>query len=48
MAYSSAHVDGVESELIVRSSHSCHGDPRTIEEVELFVLRLQNRWLCES
>jgi hypothetical protein len=31
--YSSAHVDYVESELIVRWSHSCQDQPATIEEV---------------
>jgi hypothetical protein len=34
VAYSSAHIDGVDSELVVRDSgHSTQGDPRTIEEV---------------
>lgn len=31
--YSSAHIDGVESELIVRDSHSTQATPATIEEV---------------
>jgi pimeloyl-ACP methyl ester carboxylesterase len=31
--YSSAHIDGVASELIVRSSHSAQAVPETIEEV---------------
>lgn len=31
--YSSAHIDGVDSELIVRSGHSTQGTPQTIEEV---------------
>ncbi len=31
--YQSAHIDGVESEFIVRSPHSCQGNPFTIEEV---------------
>jgi pimeloyl-ACP methyl ester carboxylesterase len=31
--YSSAHINGVSSELIVRSSHSAQGVPETIEEV---------------
>jgi hypothetical protein len=31
--YQSAHIAGVESELVVRSSHSCQGNPHTIEEV---------------
>lgn len=33
VAYSSAHVDYVESEFIVRSAHSCLDNPATIEEV---------------
>ncbi|MCK6556471.1 alpha/beta hydrolase [Candidatus Binatia bacterium] len=33
VAYSSAHIDGVASELIVRSGHSTQGTPQTIEEV---------------
>jgi pimeloyl-ACP methyl ester carboxylesterase len=37
--YSSAHIDGVESELVVRSSHSTQGRPETIEEVRR-ILRL--------
>jgi len=31
--YSSAHIQGVESGLVVRSAHSCQSNPRTIEEV---------------
>jgi pimeloyl-ACP methyl ester carboxylesterase len=31
--YSSAHIEPVESELIVKSSHSTQGNPHTIEEV---------------
>jgi hypothetical protein len=37
--YSSAHIAGVESELVVRSPHSCQGNPQTIEEVRR-ILRL--------
>jgi hypothetical protein len=33
VAYDSAHVDYVESELIVRGPHSCQNMPPTIEEV---------------
>ena len=33
VAYASAHVDYVESELVVRGSHSCQNLPATIEEV---------------
>jgi len=35
----SAHIDGVESELVVRSPNSCQGNPHTIEEVRR-ILRL--------
>jgi hypothetical protein len=31
--YKSAHIDGVESELVVRSAHSTQATPETIEEV---------------
>ena len=31
--YKSAHIDGVESEFIVRTGHSCQGHPFTIEEL---------------
>jgi pimeloyl-ACP methyl ester carboxylesterase len=31
--YDSAHLEGVESEKVVRSSHSTQGEPATIEEV---------------
>jgi hypothetical protein len=33
VAYQSAHLDGVESEFIVRSFHTCLDQPATIEEV---------------
>jgi pimeloyl-ACP methyl ester carboxylesterase len=34
VAYSSAHIDGVDSELVVRNcGHSTQGNPKTIEEV---------------
>jgi hypothetical protein len=33
VAYTSAHVDYVESELVVRGEHSCQNMPATIEEV---------------
>ena len=39
VAYSSAHIEPVESELVVRSPHSCQGNPHTIEEVRR-ILRL--------
>ena len=36
--YSSAHIDGVESEKIVHSSHSVQGNPETIEEVKRILI----------
>ena len=37
--YSSAHIDGMESEKVVRSGHSAQGHPETIEEVRRILLR---------
>jgi len=36
--YSSAHIDGVESEKVVRSDHSTQSNPETIEEVRRILL----------
>ena len=36
--YRSAHIQGVESEYVVRSGHSTQADPRTIEEVRRILL----------
>jgi pimeloyl-ACP methyl ester carboxylesterase len=36
--YASAHIAGVESELVVRGGHSCQGNPTTIEEVRRILL----------
>lgn len=36
--YTSAHLDGVASELVVRRSHSCQDKPETIEEVRRILL----------
>jgi pimeloyl-ACP methyl ester carboxylesterase len=33
VAYESAHLDGVASEVVVRSAHSCQGNPGTVEEM---------------
>ena len=38
VAYTSAHLNGMESEFIVRSGHSCQGHPFTIEEVRRILL----------
>jgi hypothetical protein len=34
VAYESAHIEGVESEKVVRSGHSTQGHPETIEEMK--------------
>lgn len=36
--YSSAHLDGVDSELVVRSGHSAHEKPETIAELRRILL----------
>jgi len=36
--YESAHIDGVESELVVQSPHSCQDNPHTIGEVRRILL----------
>jgi len=36
--YWSAHIDGVESELVVRSGHSVQSNPRAIEEIRRILL----------
>ena len=38
VAYRSAHIDEAVSELVVRSSHSCQGNPETIEEIRRILL----------
>lgn len=38
VAYTSAHLDGMESEFIVRTGHSSQGHPFTIEEVRRILL----------
>lgn len=37
--YKSAHLEGMESEFIVRSGHSCQDKPETIEEVRRILLK---------
>ena len=37
--YKSAHIEGVESEFIVRASHSSQSHPFTIEEVRRILLQ---------
>jgi pimeloyl-ACP methyl ester carboxylesterase len=42
--YRSAHIDGVESEKVVHSSHSAQGSPETIEEIRrILLLHLQEQ-----
>jgi pimeloyl-ACP methyl ester carboxylesterase len=36
--YSSAHIDGVDSDLVVRSGHSTQSEPATVEEVRRILL----------
>jgi len=36
--YESAHIEGVESELVVRSGHSTQGEPATINEVKRILI----------
>ena len=38
VAYESAHIEGVESEKIVRSGHSTQGHPETVEEVRRILI----------
>jgi pimeloyl-ACP methyl ester carboxylesterase len=45
--YTSAHIEGVDSEFIVRSGHSCQSNPHTIQEVRRILLLHATRW-CES
>jgi hypothetical protein len=37
--YESAHIEPVESELVVRSTHSTQSNPHTIEEVRRILLK---------
>jgi pimeloyl-ACP methyl ester carboxylesterase len=38
VAYASAHIEGVDSELVVTSAHSCQANPHTIAEVRRILL----------
>jgi len=38
VAYDSAHIDGVASEVVVDSPHSCQANPHAIEEVRRILL----------
>jgi hypothetical protein len=49
VAYSSAHIDGVESERVVRpSSHSTQSNPETIDEVRRILLRQARLQRCAA
>jgi hypothetical protein len=41
--YRSAHLDGIESELVVRSGHSLQDQPETVEEVRRILLLMRAR-----
>jgi hypothetical protein len=45
--YTSAHLDGLDSEFIVRSGHSSQSNPHTIGEVRRILL-LHAKELCET
>ncbi len=47
VAYTSAHLDGAESEFLVTSGHSCQANPLVIEEVRR-ILRLHLRALVAA
>ena len=38
VAYDSAHIDGVESELVVRFGHSVQSHPKAIEEIRRILI----------
>jgi pimeloyl-ACP methyl ester carboxylesterase len=44
--YKSAHIDGVESELVVRSPHSTQSNPHTIEEVRRILMKHAEAFPC--
>lgn len=46
VAYQSAHVEGMESEFIVRSGHSCQSNTHTIQEVRRILL-VHAKEVCE-
>ncbi|MDR4461674.1 MAG: hypothetical protein MRJ67_14345 [Nitrospirales bacterium] len=47
VAYTSAHLEGMESEVVVRSGHSCQSNTHTIQEVRRILLLHANE-LCET
>ncbi len=46
--YSSAHIDGVESEKIVNSAHSMQGNPETIQEVKRILMEHARQFAASS
>ncbi|MET0502291.1 MAG: alpha/beta hydrolase, partial [Candidatus Binatia bacterium] len=36
--YTSAHIEGVESEKVVRSGHSVQGNPEAIQEIKRILI----------
>lgn len=44
--YESAHIDGVESEFVVRSPHSTQSNPHTIEEVRRILVKHAEAFPC--
>jgi hypothetical protein len=42
--YSSAHIEGVESEKIVNSPHSMQGNPETIQELKRILIEHADRF----
>jgi hypothetical protein len=46
--YSSAHIDGVASEKIVRSAHSMQGNPETIQEVKRILMEHAKAFAASS
>ncbi len=41
--YSSAHIEGVDSELVVESGHSAQSEPQAIEEVRRILSTLEKK-----
>ncbi|MBI3800275.1 MAG: hypothetical protein HY268_25280 [Deltaproteobacteria bacterium] len=42
VTYTSAHIEGVESELVVRFGHSVQGHPQASEEIRRILLKHLN------
>jgi triacylglycerol esterase/lipase EstA (alpha/beta hydrolase family) len=46
--YSSAHIEGVESELVVYSNHSCQANPHTVAEVSRILHLHADEMKCKA